>query len=97
MSLRLEANPAGHRQLDKLPARIRAGLVHAMQVIAADPDGHGLDVKPLRAIQHRPPVLRLRVGDHRVLFQIDREAGWVRVVRAGRRGAVYRGLDHLDP
>lgn len=97
MTLRLEANATAHRQLGRLPPRIRAGMIHAMQVIAADPDGHRLDVRPLRAIDRRPPVLRLRVGDYRALFQIDDEAGWVRVVRAGHRKNVYRGLDTLDP
>ena len=33
---------------------------------------------------------RLRVGDYRVLYQIDRANGVVTVLRVGRRNEVYR-------
>lgn len=48
--------------------------------------GHG-DVRPLQGQERR---WRLRVGDVRVVFTYDEEAGLLRVVRVLPRGRAYR-------
>lgn len=41
---------------------------------------------------HGTNLWRIRVGDYRVLYNIDDSTGEVAVVRVGHRREVYRGL-----
>jgi mRNA interferase RelE/StbE len=66
--------------LDKSPAR---RVKQAVERFAESGVG---DVKKLKAID--PPEYRLRVGDWRVLFEIEGEA--VRILRVRHRSQAYR-------
>ena len=47
----------------------------------------GTDIKP---IQGHPDLLRLRVGDYRVIFSVDKGNLIVWVVDVGNRGQIYK-------
>jgi mRNA interferase RelE/StbE len=59
-----------------------------MRALGADPRPAG--VTPLKG--HRP-WLRVRVGDYRIIYNIDDTTCKVTVAVAGHRREVYRGLD----
>jgi mRNA interferase RelE/StbE len=91
----LLASPAGQRSLDALPDPYSGGLREVLKSLADSPRSRRFDVKPLKGPQRQPPLLRLRVGDYRVVLFIDHERKEVVVVRAGHRSTVYRGLTHM--
>ena len=70
------------RFIDKLPANERRRLVAAIQQL---PDGE--DIKKLKGYDK---LLRLRVGDYRVIYTVDHGILTVYVVDAGNRGDIYK-------
>ncbi len=59
------------KDLDGISAAQTRRTLDALERLAQDPAGSTLDVKPLVG---RRPWRRLRIGDYRVLFRIDRSA-----------------------
>lgn len=92
----LLAAPSAQRELDGLPGRIADGLRTVLAALAADPTSPRFDVRPLRGTPGRPPPLPLRVGEYRVIFQVDHKAREILIARIGHRSSVYRGLPQLD-
>ena len=86
MAWRIEFTKSSRTQLRKLDSgtadRILDYLEHR---VAADPRRHG---QPLTA-QHRG-LWRYRVGNYRILCDLQDEAVRVLVVRIGKRDEVYR-------
>lgn len=76
--------PAADKALRRLPRDVRALIVGKVEALARDPD-HAANVKKLAGM----PGYRLRVGDWRVIYELDRGRLIVRVLRIGARGGVY--------
>ena len=76
---RIEMKPRAWRDLDSLPEQDAKRVFSRIQKLADDLAG---DVKKLR---HFSPGYRLRVGDWRVLFDVD-----------GMHVSVYRILNRRD-
>lgn len=72
--------------LARMPAALRERAREALALLAANPDRHGLDV---RSLQGRDGF-RLRIGDWRLLYQVDRGRLIILVVEVGPRGEVYK-------
>jgi mRNA interferase RelE/StbE len=83
---RVESETRAEKDLDHLPdeteARIRAALVD----LARDPSRPGLDVLKL---QGQAGTFRLRVGQHRALYIVDRPTRTLRVLRVRDRKDAY--------
>ena len=82
--------PAVQRQLDALPARIADGLRLVLRALADSPRSKRFDLKPLQGSYHRPPPLRLRVGDYRVILQVYHDVQEIRISAIGHRSTIYR-------
>jgi mRNA-degrading endonuclease RelE of RelBE toxin-antitoxin system len=79
----VELSRRAERELLRLAARDRERIVLALRSLGIAPPPANLDIAPLRG---RPPWLRLRVGDFRVLFRpltMDERSG---LKLAGERG-----------
>ena len=74
------------RTLRKLPADIAQRIRRRLDNIAMDPYAVHLDVTKL---QNRPGY-RLRVGDWRVIYELENNELIILVLRIGLRGEVYR-------
>ncbi len=64
-------------------ADIRAALAR----VAADPSAANNNLRPLKGV---PQGFRLRVGDWRVSYTLDRAAGVIDVFEIAPRGGAYR-------
>ncbi len=84
----VEARPRVRKALRQLDAGTRKDLLEAMRSLGADPRPQG--VKPLKG--HRP-WLRVRVGDYRIICDVDDDARVVTIAVVGHRRDVYRGLE----
>jgi mRNA interferase RelE/StbE len=62
--------------------RIRAGIDR----LAHDPSAPNLDVRRLKG----QPGFRLRIGDWRVIYEIDAEEGAILILRVRPRGGAYQ-------
>jgi mRNA interferase RelE/StbE len=81
---RIELKKQAKKFMDKLPPPERKRIVHEIERL---PDGKSLDIKPLKG---HPGLLRLRVGDYRIIYTVDHGKWIVLVIDIGNRGQIYR-------
>ena len=85
MQLVIEKQAA--KQLKSLRPKVAMALLNRLEAIAADPFASHANVKPLTGERD---TFRLRQGDWRAIYQINRAAGVMTVTIIGPRGSVYR-------
>ncbi len=84
----IEWTTAALRELRKLDATATRRVLLAVTRLAADPRPPGV-----RALAGQPAgVLRIRVGDHRVIYHADDSRILITIVRVAHRREVYRDL-----
>jgi mRNA interferase RelE/StbE len=74
------------KSLRRLPRNVAQRIRRSLDDLAANPYAEHLDVTKL----HSRPGYRLRVGDWRVIYDIENDELVILVLRIGSRGAVYR-------
>lgn len=81
---RVELRPAAVRALRKIDLQMRGRIRGAIALLAIDP-------RPpqARALRGRPG-LRLRVGDHRILYSVNDDVLLVTVVTVAHRREAYQ-------
>lgn len=87
MPYRLVLKPGARRDLDALPADVFARVDTRILVLADDPRPRG-SVK-MRGTRNG---YRIRIGDYRVLYEVDDKAHVVTVARLKHRREAYRDL-----
>ena len=87
MSFTVLLDPKAARSLRKMQASIRSRLVESMKVLAESPE-KGDQLRPSR-------FWRLRVGDYRVIYEIDRQSNRVIILYVGHRKNVYDEFSRL--
>ena len=83
---RLEITKPAIRGLRRIPANAARLIRGKLDLLAEDPIRAG-NVKPLKA----RPGYRLRVGDWRVIYELDHEQRRLIVLDIGSRGSIYDG------
>ena len=86
MKYRVLIDPRAAKQLEKLPKSAVQRIDAAIAALSDAPRPTG--VKMLRG--KLKPGWRVRVGDYRVLYRIDDDAGDVRIFEIGHRREIYR-------
>ena len=81
---RLEVSQIAHRQVRKLPASTRERINKAIARLGENPRPYG--IRKLTAAEG----YRIRVGNYRVLYKVDDDAGTVTIYRVMSREDVYR-------
>jgi mRNA interferase RelE/StbE len=74
-----------HRYYERLPADTARRVDRAFEALCRNPYGRG-DIKP---IQGAPGLYRYRVGDLRVIYQVDRQARIITVLAILPRGDAF--------
>ena len=83
-SYSVEFRPSAEKSLDKLDGRSRARILRRI-TLAVDPRPPGV-----KALTREHGLWRIRIGDYRVVFEINDTKLLVLVVRVAHRGDVYR-------
>lgn len=85
MPYRIVVEPRARKNLARIDPVIRRRVANAIDALDTDPE-------PTASAQLRSQkdVRRLRVGDYRVLYKIEREAWLVRLLDIDHRKDVYR-------
>ena len=86
MPYQLKITRSALKELKGLPEGIRQRIRQAIHALADEPRPRGC--KKLKG----QTDYRIRVGDYRVLYEIDDDAQIVVVWRVGHRRDVYRGI-----
>jgi mRNA interferase RelE/StbE len=81
----VELLPSAARQLAKLDRSVQRRVTRVIERLAVDPRGR--DSTKLTGAEN---VWRIRVGDYRVLYQIEKDRLVILVVAVGHRASVYR-------
>ncbi|GJF02055.1 type II toxin-antitoxin system RelE family toxin [Pseudonocardia sp. D17] len=82
----IEVRPAAQKMLRKLDPPVSRRVLLAIQRLADDPRPAGV-----KALVGAPGLLRLRVGDYRVVYTVEDGRLLVVVVHLAHRREVYRG------
>jgi mRNA interferase RelE/StbE len=82
---RLEISKLALRVLRRSPANVAALIRAKLDELAIDPTAARRNVKPLRG----RPGFRLRIGDWRVIYELDHEQPRLIVLDIGPRGDIY--------
>ena len=89
MSYSISYSISAARRLNRLDAKTRGRIRAKVAQVAEDP------AAPNRNLDHLTGMdgYRLRVGDWRVIFELDREARTLNVRAIRERGSAYRRRD----
>lgn len=74
------------RQLNRIPSNTKQTVIRKIRHVAVDPHAPNNNIKALR----RNGILRLRIGNWRVLYAIDSESETLTVINILPRGRAYR-------
>jgi len=85
MAYRIEFSPAAECPFKKLPREIQLRLKPRLDGLMNHPFPRG--VKKLSGEEN---IYRLRVGDHRIIYQVQQKALLVLIAKLGHRKEVYR-------
>lgn len=80
----IQVDRVAAKLLRKLDRPVQARLVAAIAALALDPRPAGV-----KALTGHPGLLRIRVGDYRVVYTVDDTILVVLVVHLGHRSGVY--------
>jgi mRNA interferase RelE/StbE len=80
----IELKPAALRSLAKLPREMQERLARKIGGLARNPRPHGTE-----KLKGMPDLYRLRVGDYRLLYQVQDKIPLVLVVQIGHRKEIY--------
>jgi len=83
----LLSTPA-RKQFEKLDRSVRDRIRKALRKLASAGGG---DIRRLHGVRGRETLLRLRVGDYRIVYRDDRDA--IRVTQIFHRGKGYDWLE----
>lgn len=82
----LEFSKTAIKRLRRLPKNLVKRITEKLQIIAIDPYGSHNNVKKLV----NRPGYRLRVGDWRIIYEIDGEKLKILVLEIDTRGGIYQ-------
>jgi mRNA interferase RelE/StbE len=87
MPYAIEVAPAALRKLRKIDGTDRVRIIAAIDRLAHQPRPAGV-----RALTGHPGLLRIRVGDYRVVYSVDDGRLVVTIIAAAHRRAINRDL-----
>ncbi len=87
MPYRIEFAPKAERDFKALDKPIQSRLARRINSLAENPFPQGI-----RKLAGEDTLYRLRVGDYRIIYQVQGKRLVILIVGIGHRADVYRGL-----
>lgn len=87
MAYDIQLKPAAVRDLKKLEEDIQKRVADKIDSLADDPRPQGVET-----VKGSSDLLRIRVGDYRILYQAQNKVSTVLVIRIRHRREAYRNL-----
>ncbi len=80
---------SAQKEFERLPAKLRNKITEALSLLSRHPYSELLNVKRLKGMNH---LFWIRVGDHRVVYEVRDDVLIVVVIKIGHRSDVYKRL-----
>ena len=87
MSYRIEVKRSAAKALQKIPKADQKKIAGKIDSLAQDPPNP--DITKMKG---NNPFHKIRVGDYRVIYEIQEEVLIILIVKIGHRKDVYKGL-----
>ena len=81
---RIELTHRAEKDLDRLPTDVRIRIIHKIEALSENPRPHGVE-----KLSGKEGFYRIRVGDYRVIYEIQDDVILVLVLRLGHRSDIY--------
>ncbi len=85
MAYAIDLKPGAARDLRKLPETLRRRIANRIDALASDPVPAGAE-----SLKGEANWYRLRVGEYRILYEVEHKASAVLIARIGHRREIYR-------
>ncbi|MBS3166858.1 type II toxin-antitoxin system RelE/ParE family toxin [Candidatus Woesearchaeota archaeon] len=76
-------SPSALKQLEKLDLNLKKRIIFALERLRIRPES--CDIKKLIGMQG----YRFRVGDYRIIFDMEKDKLWILVLKIGHRKEIY--------
>jgi mRNA interferase RelE/StbE len=86
----IEVTPRAQKDLKALPTRERQGIAEQIDALKTDPRPTGC-----KKLKGREDFYRVRVGDYRMVYQIEDDVLMILIVRVGDRKEIYEIIRRL--
>ncbi|HMJ07726.1 MAG TPA: type II toxin-antitoxin system RelE/ParE family toxin [Pyrinomonadaceae bacterium] len=83
----IEFVKSARKEFERLPVKVRAKTVEALNLLAQNPYSELLKIKKMKGAAD---LYRIRLGDYRVLYELRNSRMVVLVIKIGHRSEVYR-------
>jgi mRNA interferase RelE/StbE len=90
IAYRIEVTPRAREDLKALPKRERRGVAEQIDALTTDPRPTGC-----KKLKGREDFYRIRVGDYRVIYQIEDEILLILIVRVKDWKGIYEIIRRL--
>jgi mRNA interferase RelE/StbE len=84
---RIEVSATAERQLKKIRPEDKVRILRSISLLASEPRPGGC-----RKMSGYDNIYRIRVGNYRVIYEIDGKRIIIVILKIGHRREVYRGL-----
>ncbi len=85
MAYEIFITPYARRQFKKLSVKVGRDIRHALDILAENPFANSNDVKKLKGRDG----YRLRVGNYRIIYELENDKLIIHVLEVGHRKDVY--------
>jgi mRNA interferase RelE/StbE len=82
---RVELLPSAARALEKLPTSMQRRIARRIDRLVDEPRPRGAE-----KVRGAADIWRIRIGDYRILYQVDDDRLVVLVIKLGHRSRIYR-------
>ena len=86
---RVEFVKSAKKEFNKLPSAIQNIIIEAVRLLRLNPFSELLKIKKLKGA---PNLYRVRISDWRLVYEINREAHLIVVIKIAHRSEVYHHL-----
>lgn len=86
---KVEFLKSAFKELEGLDKKDRARILDAIKALSLNPFSELLKYRKIKASEN---LFRIRIGDYRVVYTVEKDALVITIIRLGHRKEVYRGL-----
>lgn len=84
---KIEFTKSALKEFKKVSKKIRDKLLEALELLATNPYSELIKSKKIRGAQN---LFRIRIGDYRVVYEVQKNILKIIVIKIGHRREVYR-------
>lgn len=88
MNYRLKLHKSVSNFLENAPNKVRYRIINKLDLLKENPFHHAsLDIKPMQGFDR---TYRLRIGNYRLIYQVNQDQLLIYAFSIGNRGDVYK-------